>query len=713
MNTQALFSPNWYRVSDIAPWLASDVAIHRHVYRGEPSYVLHRRSTGSHYRMDVATFAIIDRFDGVITVDELWQLLLSERDEDAPTQYEMLSLLGSLHDADLLVVSGRMDPDNLFARRNDESRRNSKQRYSNPLYMRFALWDPEETLKKMTSVSSALFSKAGLYFYMALITLALFQFLPQLDLAVDEMATFDFLAPENLILFLFAYPLLKLVHEFAHALAVKRFGGEVHEFGIALLVLLPIPYMVASASTVFPHKYHRMLVAAAGMLLELGVAAIAAIVWANSTGLLHELALTLMLIGSVSTVFFNGNPLLKFDGYFLLADYLEIPNLAEKSKRYLSTRVKILLFGHGEHEDIADRGLRFWLISYAASAGVYRIVLMVSIAWMLSGRYFLFGVALALFVLFTSVLLPLYKMFRGLYSEPRLGRLRVTAWTVGAPALLLGAALFIPLPNITAATGVVWLPDESVVRVNSSCEVIKVHQLPGSDVQKGDSLFVCDDPALETRGQVLQAKLDQLNAQMAGLVRSDPLEFASLQRESLAVSRSLEDTRNRISDLTATARTDGRFDVVGSAQLDGRFLEAGSIAAYVVPENARTVRVAVPETETLQLSDVRRVSLRVAHGRHGVFKMDSEITRQAPKATTYVPSPALTTFGGGQLEADPESNGDRLSQPAYDVELAWPGDTSSAPIGTHVNVRFVGAPEPLGRRIKRRVQRAFIGRLSA
>ena len=713
MSNQALFSPHWYRVSDIAPWLGSDVSIHRHVYRGEPCYVLHRRSTGKHFRLDVATFAIVDRLDGVITVDELWQQLLAEQDEHAPSQFEMLALLGSLHDADLLVVSGRLHADHLFARRDEAARRDSRQRHANPLYMRFALWDPEQLLQRMTGLSSVLFSKAGLYTYLALLALAMFQLLPALDVAVREISNFDFLSPRSLILFLISYPILKLIHEFAHALAVKRFGGEVHEFGIALLVLMPLPYMDASASTVFPDKRHRMLVSAAGMLLELAVAAIAAIVWVNSSGLVHELALVLMLVGGVSTLLFNGNPLLKFDGYYLLADQLEIPNLADRSKRYLGASIKRKLFGQGERETIDDRGLRFCLLSYAALAGIYRIALMASIAWMLSGRYFLFGLALAFFVVLTSLLLPAYKVVRNLYLDRQLTRLRVALWTVAVPALVLVSAFLVPLPSITSATGVIWLPDESVVRVTSSCEVIKVHPTPGSAVRQGDTLFVCDDPELETRAEVLQAKLDELSAQMAGLVRDDPLRYAKLQRESSAVSRSLGDTRARLSELVATASTDGRFDVAGSARLDGRFLKAGSIAAYVVPDTARTVRVAVPETETAQLREVRRVSLRVVDGRHSSIELDSRITRQAPMATTKVPSPALTSLGGGELAVDPDSHGDRLLKPAYDVELAWPKGVPSAPIGTHVQVRFVGAPEPLGIRIKRRVQRAFIGRASA
>jgi len=713
MSSEALFSPHWYRVSDIAPWLASDVSINRHIYRGEPSYVLSRRSTGNHFRLDVATFAIVDRLDGIITIDELWQELLAERDEDAPSQYDMLALLGSLHDADLLVVSGRLQADHLFARRDDSSRRNNKQRYSNPLFLRFALWNPEETLQKWTSISTAIFSKTGFYAFIALMVLALFQLLPALEVVASEVRTFDFLAPENLLLFFVAYPLLKLVHEFAHAFAVKRFGGEVHEFGIAVLVLMPIPYVDASASTVFPNKHHRMLVSAAGMLLELGVAAIATIVWANTSGLVHELALMLMLIGSVSTVLFNGNPLLKFDGYFLLSDYLEIPNLAERSKKYFGASIKDRLFDQSDREVIQERALKFWLLGYALLAGVYRIVLMATIAWMLSGKYFLFGLVLALFAVVTSLLMPVYKTVKSLYTDRRLARVRIAVWTVGAPAVLLLTVFLVPVPSIMSATGVVWLPEESVVRVSSSCEVVNVHPAPGSKVVQGDLLFECEDPQLETRVLVLQAKLDNLNAQMAGLIREDPLEYADLQREQNVVSRSLEDARSRLTELVAIAQTDGRFDVAGSARLNGRFLEAGSIAAYVVPEHARTVRVAVPETETTRLNEVRRVSLRVSNGRQGATEMESQITRQAPKATIHVPSPALTEFGGGELAADPESNGDRLSLPAYDVELAWPGDTLSAPIGAHVKVRFVGTPEPLGFRLKRRVQRALIGRVNA
>ena len=100
-------------------------------------------------------------------------------------------------------------------------------------------------------------------------------------------------------------------------------------------MFLPVPYVDASSSAAFQEKWRRALVGAAGIVVELVLASFALLVWLNvEAGLLRAFAYNVMLIGGVSTILFNGNPLLRFDGYYVLADLLEIPNLADRAKRF-------------------------------------------------------------------------------------------------------------------------------------------------------------------------------------------------------------------------------------------------------------------------------------------------------------------------------------------------------------------------------------------
>ena len=136
---------------------------------------------------------------------------------------------------------------------------------------------------------------------------------------------------------------IKTVHEFGHSFACRRFGGEVHTMGIMFLLFTPIPYMDATASWSFRSRWQRALVGAAGMIVEVFVASLATFVWASTApGTIHSLAYNMMFVASVSTVLFNANPLLRFDGYYILSDLLDIPNLHQRSTGLLRHFVEFM-----------------------------------------------------------------------------------------------------------------------------------------------------------------------------------------------------------------------------------------------------------------------------------------------------------------------------------------------------------------------------------
>ena len=447
MSGEALFSEHWYRVKDLKPRLAFDVDVCRHVYRDTPCYVMHRRSTGAYYRLDGRSFELVGNLDGSRTVGDIWNQAIATQGDDAPAQSTFMNLLAELHDAQLLSVDRKLNAEQLFARADEQSRKNVVQRYVNPLYMRFALLDPDRLLSRLQPLARVTFSRLALLGWLALLATALFVLIPEWSTLQHELAGFELISPAHALLFFLVYPLLKLAHEMGHGLALKRYGGEVHEMGIALMVLLPIPYVDASSAAVLVNKRQRMLVGAAGMILELGVAAIATLVWTVSSGPVHELALMLMLIGGLSTVLFNGNPLLKFDGYYLLADALEIPNLESRSRQYVSGLASALLFGtRKDSVQALDRRESFWLVSYALLSITYRIGLMLSIAFMLSGQFFFLGMALACWIMVTLIGLPVWRFLRFVVAETRLAHARPGAdycwfvWSVRRRAGLVARA---------------------------------------------------------------------------------------------------------------------------------------------------------------------------------------------------------------------------------------------------------------------------------
>lgn len=709
MSDDSLFSAHWHRVKEIRPHLADDVTIVRQVHRGRPSWVLQRRATSSFCRLDIATFELVDRMDGKLSIGDIWELALVKREDSAPTQDEWLRVLAALQSAELLVVDRRVSADRLFERREDGRSRKRRERWQNPLFLRFALHDPDAWLSHLEPLAKALFSRTAFLLWLLLMFVGLIALALSGASLAETLTSPQFPAPHTALLMLMVYPPLKLLHELGHALAIKRGGGEVHEIGIVLMVLVPLPYVDASASAAFSQKRDRMLVAAAGIAVELACAALGAVIWASASGVVADAGLALLLVGGFSTLLINGNPLLRFDSYYLLADALEIPNLMTRSRDAVLAKIKSLLRGEPEStpvtEDIAER---YWLLSYGVASTVYRTGLMLWIAWWLSGRFLMFGITLALYVVVTSIFIPLLKGLGAVIREPALRAPRGLLVISGLPLLLTATILWLPLPDSHVTKGVVWLPDEAILRITGDCVISTKSALPGQQVEPGQPLFDCLDPELAVHERELIARADEISARLAGIAIYDPAERRRLELDRLANDTALADVQERIEGGYHTAAVRGRFDVAGDAMLSGRALTRGDVAGYVIPPDLRTVRVALAQHVVGRLdTDLQRIELFLGSlsEREPVYR--SSILSRTLRASVDIPSAALGSLGGGEHRVDPEGNGLQLLDPVFNLELAWPSVAGVAPIGAHVAVRFVHTPSPLGGRMANVIRRAF------
>lgn len=715
MRQTPLFNEHWYRVKTLKPRLVSDVITRRHVYRGTPSYVLYRESSKAVHRASAETFELLGSLDGEMTLEQLWQLALQKQGDQAPSQSELMQLMAQLHEAELLLVDRRLSADHLFSRAQEKNRQDIKQRYLNPLFIRFSLLNPDRLLDLTYPKISWLFSRYAGMLWMLIVFIALVELLPRWSVLTYELSTLDLITPMHTLLFALVYPAMKLIHEMAHGLMVKRFGGNVRETGIAMMVLLPIPYVDASYAAVLPDKRQRILISAAGIMVELGIAALAALVWVNSNGTTQDVALTVMLIGGVSTVLFNANPLLKFDGYYVLSDWLEIPNLADRSRAFIRESIGNKLFGDIGREVVpVDQREKFWLIAYGVMSGVYRFGLMVFIAWIISGQYFFFGALVALWIFFNSIVLPLIQFGRFVNSGNSTLRLRATGIVAFSICVLLLPAIFLPLPHSSFAQGVVWLPDNAVVRVASDCEVTEVMTQPGDLVQSGEILFECGNPELEHRVNALQAQLDEVRARQHGLGAGEQVERMQLSNTAAAISAQLASEREKMDKQLLTAQSSGEFVLLDNTQLLGSFFSQGDVAAYIVTPDSRTVRMALNEAAIADIEgSVERVELAFATLSHSFKTYPSSIVRQTPKGEFTVSSAGLTSVGGGSLLADPAGDGLAVMEPVFGVDLEWPVAAPLVNIGSHVHVKLTYSPKPLADRVVSGVKRAFLGREGA
>ncbi len=710
MSVEPLFSDHWHRVRHLRPRLAADVLTRQHVYRGVPSYVLHRPSTCKYQRLSAATHALLLRFDGDATVDEVWKRTIREPGDDIPTQPDMLDLLARLHEADLLVVDARLDAENLFARGERQDRREWRQRHLNPLNIRIALFDPDRLASAMHRRTGGLSGRALSGAFVAVLLWAAVVAAPRWSTLQHELATIDFLSPVYIGLFLVVYPAMKALHELSHALMLKRFGGTVREAGIALLVLLPVPYVDCSAAALLPDKRERMLVSAAGMMCELLLAALATLLWSVTQGPVHAVALMVMVIGTVSTLLFNGNPLLRFDGYYLLADALEIPNLSTRSRQALHELGRSL-FSSDEpavRTVVADRAERRWLIGYALVAGPFRIALMLGIALMLSERYFFFGMALAIWVATVQLAVPGWRILGFFASTIRGGgpRAPLAGATLLAVAVTAGAA--VPVPRHTVVDGVVWLPERVQLPAPGNCEVTEVFASPGAQVSVDTPLLRCHDETLSAAIGLERSRRAELRAERAGIVSSDPVLARVLAGRLAEIDGRIEELERRRDGELVTAMAEGRFVTVSGGTVQGQYFRQGELIGFVVPDTGRTARAVIRQAHVAAF-DVppRSVELQLAEDEIPRDTYDSAIVRRVPEATRRVISAALTSAGGGRLALSARDDGTLVDEPVFDVELRWPEGAPAAGVGSRLRVRFEHEPEPLLRRAATALRRVM------
>ena len=395
----SLYSTYWYRVADIKPQLRSHTRLYRHIYRGQTWYVLQDPSSNRQHRFNKIAYFIIGLMDGERTVAEIWNAATEALEDEAPTQDEIIQLLGQLHSADVMQSDIPPDTDELFQRQ-EKHRGKWKQRLTNPFALRFPLVDPDRFLVRWMHLVKPFIGRIGFLIWLLIVGSAVILAARNWPELTRNMAD-RILKPENLLILWLVYPVVKLLHELAHAFATRIWGGEVHEMGIMLLALTPIPYVEASASATFPDKRRRMAVAAAGMAIELLVASLALFLWLSiESGRVSTIAYNVMLIGGVSTLLFNGNPLLRFDGYYILADWIEIPNLAQRSTRYLGYLLQRYLFGIEEASSpVTVDGERPWFIIYGIAAFFYRLFVLAALALFVSSKFFFVGVLIALWAL--------------------------------------------------------------------------------------------------------------------------------------------------------------------------------------------------------------------------------------------------------------------------------------------------------------------------
>jgi putative peptide zinc metalloprotease protein len=651
--------------------LRPDLDIAPQKYEGRTFYVVKDPVSLRYYRFKDQEHFLLEFMDGQHTLDDAQKAFEKRFRPDRLTLEDLEQFAQQLLTAGLAQNESPQAGKQLFDRRKKRRRSELMQTLTNILYIKIPVFDPDKLLTWMLKYLRWIFTVPFLLVSCAVMAAALGLVLTHFETFRDKLPSYhEFFSFKTVAYLWVALGVVKIIHEFGHGLSCKAFKGEVHEMGLLFLCLSPCLYCNVSDAWTLPNKWKRIIISGAGIYVELIIAAIATFVWWNtpSQPFINNLSLSLMIVCSVSTVVFNANPLMRYDGYYVLLDWLEIPNLRDRSNRFLQNVVLEYCLGvEVQPEQYMQLGRKLLFIFYAIVSWIYRWVVTFSILYMLHSflRPYKLGVVSDFMAVFAAGSLagwPLYRLGKNIHKRGRLPdmkplRVAVSASFVGAVVLFF---FLVPLPvsRVRQLALVQVDPDTNhkvFVTVPGVLEELKVSN--GQSVRKGDVLAVFSSRDLQA--EYLEAKTqlairtDQLKlfpAQLSQLSQvRDEQEMSKVKAQLAEVGAQQKEYEEKVKqyekmmkDLILVAPMDGI--VMSSPKIDevGKLWEKSAETPFCTIGNPKNLEALMPVVPT-DLSLLRE---------------DMEVMKKAGKqldVTMRVQGRDMMTWKG-HLEPLPESN---------------------------------------------------------
>ena len=556
-----------------------DLKYERQVYQGEISWVVKDPMALKYFRLPEEEYAVLKSLDGKKTLDAI-KVDIERRFAPVMVSYEELqSLIGMFHQYGLVLSETDGQGDKLFERRQKVRRQKLTNQVASILWIRLPGFDPERILTWMYPKVRWFYTRWCFTFCILLAASALILVGMHINEFYLRLPSFhQFFSAKNVVWMMIALGVSKVLHEFGHGMTCKHFGGECHEIGVMLLVFTPCLYCDTSDSWMLRSKWQRAAIGAGGMYIEVVLASICTFIWWNTDpGMLHYLCLSTMFVCSVSTIIFNSNPLLRYDGYYILSDLLEVPNLAQKSRAAMIGLLRQWCLGieWNDQHGLPPRQRALFAL-YSVASVCYRWMVLIGILWFLSKVFEPYGLqAIGHMMLAMSliglVVVPLWKSIQYFLVPGRLRqvkKLRLLA-TIVVVTAVVSAIAYIPLPHHVMTTLVVQPRNAERIYVDVPGVLEKAHVKPGEFVEPHDGEKADVEPlavlknldvelqVVKLQGEVLQTEkqLENLRLQLHNPQAAQQVPSTA---ESLAMYRDrLKNRQEEASRLRLVNRTAG------------------------------------------------------------------------------------------------------------------------------------------------------------
>ncbi len=612
------------------PWKKrGDLQIVSLEFEGHPVWGIKDPVTLAYFELSHEAYFVLEQLDGRATMDDVCQAFNVRFRPRTLSEDEIRGFLGQLLSQNLVLAELPGHGPRLIAKARSQQQRRRWMRLASLLAMRFRGFDPDRFLAWMLTWLGWLFSPWAVAAGLGLIMWAILLVLVQFDELMARLPSAQaLLTIPNLLGLSLVLAIVKVLHELGHGLTCKRFGGECHELGVMLLVFTPTLYCNVSDIWMLKSKWQRIAVSAAGMWVEAVIAAVSTLLWwFSAPGLFHSLCLNVMVLCGVSTFLLNGNPLLRYDGYFVLADWCEIPNLQQQSLAAIRGELSRWYCGIVDTED--QTSWRRWgLLSYGVASAVYRVMITSLMLWGLYHWLKPLGLGIVAQTLAVPnfglmLFVPISLAISFVKAPSNRDRIRWPRFWVNTAVTLAGLAILATFPFPSRVTSLAIVDDEDAQRVYVT--------MPGtlvSSVKEGQQVAHGDEIA-----RLVEPRLSQLLTQLQGELQLHQLRLANLERQRIGdpqVAQGIPTIREAVENLehqVAQRRQDAERLILrapqsgtvlaGPPQRDpqdrntlarwtgsplescnrGCYLESGTTFCLVGPPNSHTVTVFINQDD--------------------------------------------------------------------------------------------------------------------
>jgi len=723
-----------------------DLKARKQRYQGRVYWVVKDPVGLQYYRFEEEEFAILQMLDGQSSLEDIAERFEADFPPQTIRVEELQNFIGMLHRSGLVLSDAPGQGVQLKKRRDERRRKEIIGAMSNVLSFRFKGFDPERILNGIYPWVSWFFTAWATWLSLGLAFCALSLVIVQFDIFQAKLPSFqNFFAAQNWLLIAAVLGTTKVIHEFGHGLSCKHFGGECHEMGVMFLVLTPCLYCNVSDSWMLPSRWHRAAIGAAGMYVEIVIASISTFIWwFSEPGMLNYICLNIMFVSSVSTILFNANPLLRYDGYYILSDIMEVPNLRQKASSILSRKLGKWCLGLEEPEDpfLPKRNQALFAL-YTVASFFYRWIILLSILFFLNKVFEPYGLKvigqmIALMSLYGLVIMPLtkvYKFFRvpGRWSKVKNVRMFTT---LGLLVAFLSGAFFIPFPSSVICSFELQPRDAASIYVEVEGKIEEIHVEAGQRVAEGDLLVKLSNLDLEIELTQLRGEREALEEELSTLeqiIFSD--ESAGLRldavRESLkSIKKQLAKKQRDADRLKITASASGTIippppkrepkteRQASLASWSGSPLEKVNLGATLSPEaqhnllcqigdpNEWDAVLVIDQSDLDLVTPGQEVRLMFEESANHVFI--SKIEDIADDEMEAI-SPRLSSTSGGPVtsQADPDDGIVRPMSTSYQAGVPLDNSLGLFRNGLVGQARIATDPRTLASRLGRYLRRTF------